>query len=347
MPLLLNNGKAGAILKSLKTIVAVIGISALFLGQTHLRGAPPADKDLAQQIFDTMLQVPGVKAGFRPVHAKGIVCEGTFIPTADASKISKATHFQGASVPITVRFSAGATSPTVADNSPDANPRGMAIRFTLPGGGETDIVAISHNGFIVSNGEEFLALQKAIVATDPNKPHPWPIEAFITTHPAALKFVQETQSIPASFATESFFANDAFIFVNKDGARQAMRYKILPEAGQHDLSDADAKTKSPDFLVDEIKTHLANGPIKFHLIAQLPNAGDPTIDPSIVWPDDRKTVDLGTISITSVVADSDAAQKALAFDPINLTDGIELSDDPLPTLRSSVYALSVAHRNGQ
>ena len=39
--------------------------------------------------------------------------------------------------------------------------------------------------------------------------------------------------------------------------------------------------------------------------------------------------------------------KALAFDPTRLTDGIELSDDPLPALRSRVYRLSRIHRQGQ
>jgi hypothetical protein len=34
-----------------------------------------------------------------------------------------------------------------------------------------------------------------------------------------------------------------------------------------------------------------------------------------------------------------------AFNPIFLTEGIELSDDPLVPLRSAVYALSVAHRH--
>jgi catalase len=77
---------------------------------------------------------------------------------------------------------------------------------------------------------------------------------------------------------------------------------------------------------------------------QLPNPGDPTKDSSLVWPDDRKTIDAGVISITSVVPDSDAAEKALAYDPVNLTDGIEPSDDPLPALRSRVYALAVKYR---
>ena len=48
---------------------------------------PPAGKDLVEQIFDTMLQVPGGKPGYRPVHAKGIVCQGSFVPTREAATL--------------------------------------------------------------------------------------------------------------------------------------------------------------------------------------------------------------------------------------------------------------------
>jgi catalase len=305
---------------------------------------PASDKDLAQQIFDLMAQAPGIKPGFRVVHAKGIVCQGTFAPARDAATLSRAGHFQGASVPVTVRFSGGSGDPTIPDNSPDAGPRGMSIRFQLPDGGMTDIVAMSHNGFVVGTGEEFLALQKAARATDPGKPHPWPIEEFLGTHPRALKFVQDNRVIASSFGTQAFFSNDAFIFVNKGGVRQAGRYQILPVAGQHNLSDAEAKTRPADFLVDELKKRLAAGPIKFRLVVQLPNAGDPTNDPSLVWPDDRKTIDIGTISITSIAADSAGVEKKIVFDPTHLTEGIELSDDPLPALRARVYSLSAMRR---
>jgi catalase len=305
---------------------------------------PASDKDLAQQIFDLMAQAPGIKPGFRVVHAKGIVCQGTFAPARDAATLSRAGHFRGASVPVTVRFSGGSGDPTIPDNSPDAGPRGMSIRFQLPDGGMTDIVAMSHNGFVVGTGEEFLALQKAARATDPGKPHPWPIEEFLGTHPRALKFVQDNRVIASSFGTQAFFSNDAFIFVNKGGVRQAGRYQILPVAGQHNLSDAEAKTRPADFLVDELKKRLAAGPIKFRLVVQLPNAGDPTNDPSLVWPDDRKTIDIGTISITSIAADSAGVEKKIVFDPTHLTEGIELSDDPLPALRARVYSLSAMRR---
>jgi catalase len=305
---------------------------------------PASDKDLAQQIFDLMVQAPGIKPGFRVAHAKGIVCQGTFAPSRDATTLSKAAHFQGVSVPVTIRFSGGSGDPTTPDNSPDGGPRGMAIRFQLPDGGMTDIVAMSHNGFVVGTGEEFLALQKAARATDPGKPHPWPIEEFLGTHPRALKFVQDNRVIASSFGTQAFFSNDAFIFVNKGGVRQAGRYQILPVAGQHNLSDAEAKTRPADFLVDELKKRLAAGPIKFRLVVQLPNAGDPTNDPSLVWPDDRKTIDIGTISITSIAADSAGVEKKIVFDPTHLTEGIELSDDPLPALRARVYSLSAMRR---
>jgi catalase len=326
-------------IQRLGTVAALLVASALCAGPAS--GAD--EKSLAQQIFDTMQQA-GAKPGYRTAHAKGIVCEGVFTPSKDAAALSKAVHFLGAAVPVIVRFSSGSPDPSIADNSPDAGPQGMAIRFNLPGGGTTEIVALSHNGFVVATGEEFLALQKAIVATDPGKPHPWPIEAFLGGHPLAFKFVQESQVIPASYVTESFFSNNAFMFVNKDGLKQAGRYKILPVAGQHDLSDAEAKTKSPNFLADDLRARLKTGPINFRLVVQLANPGDPTNDGSLVWPEDRRTIDVGTLSITAVVADSDAAQKALVFFPTNLTDGIELSDDPLPALRTSVYVLSFVHR---
>ncbi len=301
-------------------------------------------KDLAQQIFETMIQVHGHQPGHRPVHAKGIVCQGTFVPSKEAATLSMAAHFQKASMPVTVRLSEGSPDPSVPDNSPDAGPRGMAVRFKLPGGSHTDIVAMSHNGFVVGTGEEFLALQQAVAATDPAKPHPWPVEQFVTSHPLALKFVQDNQVIPASFATEAFFSNDSFLFVNKKGVKQAGRYQMLPVAGTKKLTAEEARTKPANFLIQDLKTRLESRPVKYRLVAQLPKAGDITSDPSLVWPDDRRTIDLGMISLTSVVPDNISAEQALGFDPTTLADGIELSDDPLPALRAEVYAMSRKYR---
>ena len=194
------------------------------------------------------------------MHPKGIVCQGTFQASPGAAAISRAAHLNGGSVPVTVRFSEGGSDITIPDNSSDAAPRGMAIRFATGRG--TDIVANSHNGFVVSNGEDFLAFQKALFATDPSKPHPWPIEAFLGSHPKALKFVQDPKPMPTSFVTESFFGNNAFVFVNSKGQKQAGRYQIVPVDGTKYLDDAAAKAKSSNFLSEELQSRLAKGPAR-------------------------------------------------------------------------------------
>jgi catalase len=145
-------------IQRLGVVAALLAASALCAGAAS--GAD--DKSLAQQIFDTMQQA-GAKPGYRTAHAKGIVCEGTFTPSKDAATLSKAAHFQGASVPVIVRFSSGSPDPSIADNSPDAGPQGIAIRFILPDGGKTDIVSLSHNGFAVGTGEDFLEIGRAHV----------------------------------------------------------------------------------------------------------------------------------------------------------------------------------------
>jgi catalase len=319
------------------------GLIGLLVVATQATVTAWESQDISEQIADVMSQGASGKAHQRFTHAKGIVCQGAFVPSRDAVALSRAAHFQGGKVPITVRFSNGAPDIAIPDNSSDAAPRGISIRFQTEGSG-TDILAISRNGFIVGTGAEFLRLQKAIATTDRSKPHPWPIEVFLSTHPKAVDFLHDLKSIPASFANETYFANNAFVFVNAAGEKQAGRYQIIPLDGRRHLDEVDASRKSIDFLGDELRTRLRTAPVAFRLQLQLAELNDPTHDGSIVWPADRKVVTLGILTINSIVADSISAERKLAFDPTRLVDGIELSDDPLPVLRSRVYAISVAGR---
>ena len=303
-------------------------------------------KSLPQQIADVMVQLNGgtIHKGFRFTHAKGLVLTGTFTPAAGAASLSRAAHLRGAAVPVTVRFSDGTGVPQINDDNPNASPRGMAIRFTLPSGAFTDIVANSHNGFFVGTGEDFLAFLKAVATTTPTSPHPSPIEQFLGAHPRALKVVTDSRALPVSFATLDFFGNNAFLFVDSAGTKRAGRYQIVPVRGVKHLDSAAAAKLSPNYLFEDLPRRVAKGPIKYRLLVQLANPGDPTNDGSIVWPADRKRVELGTISLTTLAPNNDELQRSLTFNPIFLTDGIQLSDDPLVPLRSAVYALSVQHR---
>jgi len=306
---------------------------------------PKTDASMPQQIADVMAQLNGgVHTGFRFAHAKGLVLTGTFTPAKGASSISRAAHLRGGPVPVTVRLSDGTGVPQINDDNAKASPRGMAIRFALPGGAFTDIVANSHNGFFVGTADDFLAFLKAVAATKPDSPHPSPIEQFLGSHPRALKVIVDSKPLPESFGRLAFFGNNAFVFVDGAGAKRDGRYQIVPVAGIKHLDSTAATHLSPNYLFDELTRRIARGPIKYRLLVQLPNAGDQTNDGSTVWPDDRKRVELGTISLTKIAPNNEELQRSLTFNPIFITDGIELSDDPLVPLRSAVYALSVAHR---
>ena len=230
------------------------------------------------------------------------------------------------------------------DGFPVANPHGLAVRFHLPEGGSTDIVTNAFNGFAVANGEDFLAFLRAVAESGPNAPKPTPIEKFLDTHPKAKKVVTAPKPTPFSFATEPYFGINAFLFTNRDGKARYGRYQIRPEAAEKFLTVEEAAKKPPNFLIDELGDRLAKGPARFRLVVQLAAEGDPVDDATVVWPDDRPTVELGVLSVTKPVADNDAAQRALAFDPLRLVDGIEASDDPLLELRSAVYAVSRRRR---
>ena len=123
-----------------------------------------------------------------------------------------------------------------------------------------------------------------------------------------------------------------------------MRYQLVPEKLTH-LTPEEAATVAPDFLSDELTERIARKPVVFHLKAQLAEPGDQTKDASQAWPDDRKVVELGVLTLNKLVPNSLEAEKKLLFIPTALTNGIELSDDPLPTVRTAAYAVSFGRRN--
>src|SRR5215469_8141707 len=74
----------------------------------------------------------GIHPGFRPAHAKGVLLEGVFTPSPEASSLTSAPHIKRRSTPVTVRFSRFARIPTVPTNHPqNASPRSCAIRLNL------------------------------------------------------------------------------------------------------------------------------------------------------------------------------------------------------------------------
>ncbi|GAA4021721.1 catalase family peroxidase [Actimicrobium antarcticum] len=285
----------------------------------------------------------GPHAGYRANHAKGIVLTGSFTPSASAATLSKAPHFLQ-TVPVTVRFSNPTGIPTLPDASPNASPHGIAIRFQLPEGAVTDIVSISYNGFPVATPEDFLLFLNAVASTKPDSPKPTPVEQFLATHPAAMKFVSTPKPAPVSFSTLAFYGVNAFQFTNAKGQTEYARYRIEPLDGMKALTPEQASAAAPNYLMDELPTRVAKGPVKFRISAQIAAKGDSINDGTAVWPDDRPQIELGILSLDKMSPDSAAAEKLLAFNPLLLTDGIAPSADPVLLSRPIAYSVSVVRR---
>jgi catalase len=296
--------------------------------------------DLLQQ-FD---QLFGSHPGFRAAHAKGLLLTGTFTPAAGAQELTKAPHVVRESTPITARFSNSTGLPLIPDNAPEANPRGLAIRFNLAEHVHTDIVSHSTDGFPTRDGKEFLEFLKAVAASGPDVPQPKPIEVFLGSHPAALAFVQAPKPFPSSFARQTYFGVTAFAFTNASGKKRFGRYRIVPEQGNDFLSDEAVAKLPADYHFEKIMDHLRKAAIRFRLVVQLAETGDTVDDAKKHWPESRQLFNLGTIELTAPAPENLAQQKQIIFDPIPRVDGIEPSADPLLELRAAIYLLSGRRR---
>lgn len=298
-----------------------------------------ADSLLKQ--FDLLF---GLHPGFRPAHAKGTILSGSFTPSPGAQALTRAPHVTRERTPVTVRFSNSTGLPQIPDFSPDANPRGMAIRFNLAEHTHTDIVSHSTNGFPTHDGAEFLEFLKAVAASGPDVPSPKPVEVFVGSHPAALAFVQAPKPFPSSLARQNYFAVTAFAFTNAAGETKFGRYRIVPEAGADYLTDAQVADLAPDYHFNEIHERVGKGPIRFKILVQVAAPGDVTNDATVHWPESRPLIELGTVELTETVPNNSAEQQHIIFDPIPRVEGIEPSADPLLELRAAVYLLSGRRR---
>src|SRR5439155_7925562 len=252
---------------------------------------------LAEQLLAALDTLSGLHPGHRPAHAKGLMCSGTFTPSPEAAKLTRAPHAGKPSTPVTVRYSDSTGVPTIPDNDPQrSGPRGIAVRFHLADHAHTDIVAHSTNGFPVRTGEEFLEFLRAAAAAGAGKPEA--MGAFLATHPNAKRFVEAPKPIPTGFAREAFFAVTAFKFTSAAGVSRHGRFRIRPEAGTEYLTDAEAAKKSPNFLFDEIGPRLAKEPIKLGIFVQMAGPSDDVTNASVTWPDNREEVRFGTLTLT-------------------------------------------------
>ena len=295
----------------------------------------------AESLINGLNAVFGKHEGVRTAHTNGICVKGSFVPSPEAASLSKAPHFN-AKDPVGVigRFSMGGGDPA-APNTQKDNVRGLALHFDVGKGNTTDLVMISAPVFVAKDPDQFLALLTTVATKDKDK-----IGAFFKANPNSTNqgTYLNARPVPASYATVNYWGVHAFTFANAEGKKQIVKYKALPVGGEVGLSDDEVKAKAPDFYAPELKGRLAKAPAEFTLTAILGEDGDPLDDPTALWPEDsRKSVKLGTISITAL--EDQATCDAGMFDPTNVVDGIEgPANDKIFPMRSQAYAISFSRR---
>ncbi|EUA88303.1 catalase family protein [Mycobacterium ulcerans str. Harvey] len=184
----------------------------------------------------------GACPGYRALHAKGTLYRGTFTATPEAAGLSRAKHFDGATVAALIRFSNGSGKPTQRDGAPGV--RGMAVKFTLPDKSTTDVSMQTARLFTSSTPEGFVDVLKVL---RPSLTTPARIAKYLVTHPrvlAALPILGAANRIPASYATCEYHGLHAFRWVAADGSARFVRYHMIPAVGEKFLSPLAAATRA-------------------------------------------------------------------------------------------------------
>lgn len=136
----------------------------------------------------------------------------------------------------------------------------------------------------------------------------------------------------------------AFPATNEQGETRFIKFKVAPVGGDITLTEDEARTKSVDFLHDDLGMRIAAGEVRFNVMALLDRPGDPILDVTMRWPDEdnREEVRLGTIVITGF--EPDQACDASNFNPANLADGVGHPPDEIFAARHAAYTISLAKR---
>jgi catalase len=299
----------------------------------------------AEKMVDAIHGVLGFHPNYRTLHAQGNLFRGTFKATPQAKRYTRAVHLQGDPLPVTVRFSIGG-------GDPDAPPKatvGMATKFYLPDGRVTDLVMLNAPSFFIRKPEELVPLAAALTPVPgTGQPDQAKLQAFLASHPAsaaALK-LRSKMLAPVSFSKTHFYGIHAFRFVNAEGVARYAKYHWIPDDGVAGQTVEELQKHPNDYLFQEMADRIRRGRVRFALMLEFAEPGDPLDDPTQIWPEGRNQEVIGHVEVVAPTSVKEVGDPVMLHDPTRVTDGIELSDDPIVQVRRGVYEVSAAMRTG-
>jgi catalase len=291
----------------------------------------------------------GSHPGFRRNHAKGVCVTGWFDSSGQAAALSKAALFKPGRVPVVGRFALAGGMPFQTDAP--GTVRSMALRLQPQGGEEWRTGMNNIPVFPVNSARGFYE-QLLAFAPDPatGKPDPAKTKAFLAAHPEAAQALAliKMRHVTSGFADSTFNSLNAFRFIDPAGVSTLVRWSTVPV--QSAVADSAAPAAGEEaggdnnYLFDDLIGQIARHPPQWRLIVTIGGAGDPANDATLPWPEGRRQIDAGTITIDQASSEDSGRCTAVNYDPLVLPSGIEPSDDPLLSARSAVYARSFTLR---
>jgi catalase len=297
--------------------------------------------------------------------------KGEFVASDVARTYCIAEHFKGQPIPVSVRFSNGLGGPEQHDGWSDV--RGMATRFHLPDGTATDLIATTLGEFFVRNVDDFFQFAEVATLEPYQTRSPWrkiwdmlqlklPLPRDPYPHETrnvnagALRYANQHRfaqlgvvqadviGAPVSYARASYHAVHTFMVTGPNGVRRPVRFSWQPVAG---VRNTDPTAVPCDkYLREELENRLGRRPARFMLMMTIGEADDALDDPTQPWPATRIRIVMGTLTLTEVPKDQEAAGERISFNPCRLVPGIEASGDPILHARRCAYEVSRVMRGG-
>lgn len=328
-------------------LAAIAGAGALLAaGYAYAAGWLTPHRLTPQHVVDGFVANYGVHPGLRRNHTKGICVTGHFDGNGQATPWSSAAVFASGRTPVIGRFAVPGGNPSVPDAASPV--RSLALLYQLPNG-EQWRTGMNSSPIVVSNTPQGFFDNVVAARPDPatGKPDPARLKAYFDAHPESAPFRAWLKGFRAtsSFANTRFYSINAFRLVDAAGGIHPARWSMVPETPAAPL-DA-AGTPAPNVLQDDLVRRLQQGPLRWHLAIQLAEPGDPTDDATRAWPDNRRVVDAGVLTLDRAISQDDGPCRDVNFDPTVLPHGIQVSSDPLLAARAGAYARSYNLRTGE
>jgi catalase len=329
-----------AAIGSLALIAAVVAVSAAAFAYTA--GWLSPGRLTPQRLVDGFTGPSGPPLGHRRNHAKGICFTGVFESNGAGSELSRAQVFAKGQYPVIGRFNLGTPDPNAEDAK--VRVRGLGLMISTPDGQEWRMALIDPPLFPVATPEGFHALQIASASKEADA-----MPKFIGAHPEFAAFGAWAQSAPwtGSYAEERYNSLNSFTFTDASGNDHAVRWSLVPAAQPVAVPPEELGKRGPNFLETEIVERIKSGPLSWTMLVTVANPGDQTADPSKAWPEDRRSVEVGSLVVHEIEVEADGPCRNINFDPTVLPSGIRVSDDPFPAARSSAYRVSYDRRTAE